>query len=246
MSESCENCAAVLEQNDALQQRAVADRDRIDALVNTVMEKDHKIAALKGQLTKLRQDSPKMADAQEVFEFWVRRLGKNARTTFGPARQTKVIARLNEKSLHPELDRKAELKWAVRGMEAMPFVGPQGRQGTAERGGKRHDDLSLVCRDETTVERFMGYADDHAAARFKSFVSALLRTVPADASFDDEQPFHVAALCPKCLTAFSLNAMPGSVVNCEWIWLECSEGCAPGKVLEALRETDRRPKLVAA
>ena len=132
----------------------------LENLQADVLAKNRQIARLKAELSKERGASPLMQDAQEVFDCWVDKLGKNKRTTFGPARQKAVLARLNERSLVEGGDRKDDLLAAVRGMAAKPFVGPQGRQADDSNGAKRHDDLTLVCRDETTVERFAGYAQE--------------------------------------------------------------------------------------
>lgn len=138
----------------------IEDKNALTALT-TKMARE--ITALKTELSKQRKESPKMVDAQEVFDYWVDKLGKTKRTTFGPARQKAVIARLSEKPLSESEDRKDDLFEAVRGMARRPFVGPQGRQADDSNGAKKHDCLSLICRDETTVERFIGYADEGGA-----------------------------------------------------------------------------------
>ena len=129
-----------------------------NGLVDTVASLARQISHLKGELSRQRQDDPKMQDAREVFDYWVDKLGKTKRTTWGPARQKCVLARLSEKALTEGGDRKDDLFAAVRGMSLKPYVGPQGRQEDDSNGAKRHDDLTLICRDETTVERFAGYA----------------------------------------------------------------------------------------
>lgn len=111
------------------------------------------IGTLKAELTKQRRNSPQAKQAKEVFEHWVDRLGKNANVVFGPAREKAVQARLKEFPLEVVLR-------AVDGCALMPYVGPHGRQSDAGKGAKKHDDLSLICRDETTVERFAGYLDE--------------------------------------------------------------------------------------
>lgn len=140
-----------------MEERLVELTQERNGLVDQIASMARQIGHLKGELSKQRADSPKMQDAREVFDYWVDKLGKTKRTTFGPARQKCVIARLNEKALTEDGDRKDDLLAAVRGMALKPFVGPQGRQEDDSNGGKRHDDLTLVCRDETTVERFAGY-----------------------------------------------------------------------------------------
>lgn len=130
----------------------------LENLQTDVLGKNRQIARLKAELEKQRHSSPLMQDAQEVFDCWVDKLGKNKRTTFGPARQKAVLARLGEKALSDSGERRDDLLLAVKGMARLPFVGPKGRQADNTQGAKCHDDLSLICRDETTVERFMGYA----------------------------------------------------------------------------------------
>jgi hypothetical protein len=113
------------------------------------------IGALKAELSKQRKNSPQAQQAKEVFEHWVGRLGKNRNVVFGPAREKAVLARLKEFPLEVVLK-------AVDGCALMPYVGPHGRQPEGGKGAKKHDDLSLICRDETTVERFAGYVDEAA------------------------------------------------------------------------------------
>lgn len=133
----------------ALEDRDLADREcrrlRLEA------------ARLRKELQDVREADPKSQLIREVCDYWVKTLGKTKRTktpTNG-ARWIKVRARLNDNFTA------ADLKKAIDGCALMPFVGPHGRQPTETSGAKRHDDLELICRDETTVERFIGYFDDH-------------------------------------------------------------------------------------
>ena len=124
----------------------------VSQLLDRHLQDMRTIGALKAELSRQRKNSPQAQQAKQVFEHWVERLGKNRNVVFGPAREKAVQARLREYPLEVVLK-------AVDGCALMPYVGPHGRQPTAGAGAKKHDDLALICRDETTVERFAGYVD---------------------------------------------------------------------------------------
>lgn len=138
--------------------RLICVTEERNGLVDQVASMARQIAALKAELTKQREDSPKMVEARGVFDYWVDKLGKTKRTTFGPKRQKAVIARLNERALSDSEDRKDDLLLAVQGLARKPFVGPKGRQADDGPGCAKCDELEIAMRDETAVERFMGYA----------------------------------------------------------------------------------------
>lgn len=124
----------------------------VSQLLDRHLQDMRTISALKAELSRQRKNSPQAQQARQVFEYWVERLGKNGNVVFGPAREKAVQARLREYPLEVVLR-------AVDGCALMPYVGPHGRQADG-RGAKKHDDLALICRDETTVERFASYVDE--------------------------------------------------------------------------------------
>lgn len=113
------------------------------------------IAQLKSELSKSRKDAPEYETAKRVYDYWKRTFSKNGTTKFGPAREKAVVARLKE-GFEEE-----QLRQAIDGCKKKPFVGPHGRMCEGKKA-QRHDDLALICRDETTVPRFMGYAEEWA------------------------------------------------------------------------------------
>lgn len=117
--------------------------------------------ALRRQLNEVREADPRSKLIREVLDYWMQALDKTKRTkcpTNG-TRWNKVRARMTDGFTV------SQLKRAIDGCASAPFVGKHGRQPTEVGGAKRHDDIELICRDETTVERFIGYADTAEKAK---------------------------------------------------------------------------------
>jgi hypothetical protein len=112
--------------------------------------------ALRKELSKMHADDPRSADIREVLEYWIATCHKSSRTKIpmDGVRAQKVRSRLNQKFTVEDL------KLAIDGAAAKPFVGPKGRVATQEPGCRREDDLELILRDEKYVERFQGYAKE--------------------------------------------------------------------------------------
>lgn len=131
---------------------ALEDRDLADREIRRLRREAD---VLRRELQQVREEDPKSQMIRDVCDYWMQALGKTKRTkcpTNG-ARWNKVRSRMNDGYTA------AQLKRAIDGCARFPFVGPRGRQPDEQSGAKRHDDLELICRDETTVERFIGYAD---------------------------------------------------------------------------------------
>lgn len=111
---------------------------------------------LRRELAESREADPRSQAIREVLDYWVKALGKrsNVKVPAGGKRWNAVRARLNEGF---SVD---ALKKACDGCAARPYVGPKGRQATKGPGANLHDGIELICRDETTVERFIGYAEE--------------------------------------------------------------------------------------
>lgn len=105
-----------------------------------------KCAALKKELEKQRRDDPKMKEADRVFDHWCQVIHPNARRrpVFGERRVKVVLARLREGHTVSELCR------AIDGCAVGAFT---------SENGIRHDDLELICRDETKVSANLKRAD---------------------------------------------------------------------------------------
>lgn len=91
--------------------------------------------------------------ARAVFEHWQRVMGGKPRAVFDQKRKGAVEARLREgRSVE-------DLKRAIDGCARTPH-----NMGNNERN-ERYDDLELICRTASQVERFMANADSPPAPR---------------------------------------------------------------------------------
>lgn len=133
------------------------ERDRADRLAEDAMllkqegiGQLRKINALKTELSRQRKEHPNAKAAAALFDHWKTVTGKNSNTVYGEAREKALLERLVQFS-------EEQLRLAIDGVAAMPYVGRKGRQANPGPGAKRYDELTLVLRDETTVERFIGY-----------------------------------------------------------------------------------------
>ncbi len=120
-----------------------------------------------GVLTLTAPEARAPDPALQVFEYWVKVMGKPAsRTRFDKKRRTAV-----ERQLAAGLT-VADLCKAIDGCKRDPFsMGENNR-------GKKYDDLELICRNATKVEEFMGYVDEPPPAVSKNGAERL-RLAPA-------------------------------------------------------------------
>jgi hypothetical protein len=117
----------------------------VEALNATVARLAKENAGLRGQLTQMHRNGPLMEEIQDVFDYWVRRLGKRGDTVLGEARIKAVRARLKEGFTVERLKR------AIDGCETDDWA--MGR--APKTGGKTFNDLGKhVCLSDETVERF--------------------------------------------------------------------------------------------
>ncbi len=91
-------------------------------------------------------EGPESPGARVVFEHWCAVMEKGDRAKFKGKRRRAVLARLKD-GYSPE-----DLMAAVDGCAKTPH-----NMGQNDRG-ERYDDLELICRDETHVERFRANA----------------------------------------------------------------------------------------
>jgi hypothetical protein len=144
--ETCENCAAIAEQNHALQQRAVAEHEKREALTNQIVDLTRKNGRLKGELTKLQSAEVPSAEVKFVFDRWASAQPGNPK--LGPKR-SELIAR----ALGAKWGGRERVLRAIRGASRYPYVVNAQRRGQGKRE-QRHDGLELILRDETTLEKF--------------------------------------------------------------------------------------------
>lgn len=148
--EECSDCADLEAKLVELQ---LAKEDDAFNFAVDIARKNQEIGRLKRQLEEFLDETPNSKLAKGIFTHWVERCGKRKTTVYGVARKKVILLALKQ---HDE----ATIKRAIDGCARRPFVGPHGRQPTNANGGKRFDDLTLILRDETTIERFGGYAEE--------------------------------------------------------------------------------------
>jgi hypothetical protein len=95
------------------------------------------LTTLKQELRDATDSSPRMEEATRVYELWRVRC-HHPRAIFSQDRKKLVLARLNEGYTQERLEN------AVRGAEV----------GAFEKDGHRYDDLELICRSGSQVEKF--------------------------------------------------------------------------------------------
>lgn len=237
---------------------AVLDKENAQA---DVTAKNREIGSLKAELTKQRQSSPEAKGVQEVFDHWVHALGKDPSRTkpdskLGEKRQAKIRARLRESFTVDELKR------AIDGLAAMPYVTAKGRAETGSHS-QLYDDLTIALADETTVPRFIAYldtpsnvtplparsvalADDPFRRPLDRAVLALRREFGDDAVFGDfdHDKFHADcwwSVCPVKPDAGhptrlrERGGIPGGSLV-----LDCVHGCLPSQLADAIRQLEAK------
>jgi hypothetical protein len=99
--------------------------------------------------TKGKQQAETGADVLRIFEHWVNSSGRDpVRTRLTTQRKRKVQARLNEGYT---ID---EILAAIEGVRQSSF-----HQGVND-SGTRYDDLTVICRDGSQVERFAALTEE--------------------------------------------------------------------------------------
>jgi hypothetical protein len=113
-----------------------------------------------------------LTPAEEVFEYWVATLKKRTGTKFGPKRRKAVEARLKDGYTVDDL------KKAIRGCSITPHNMGVNDSGTV------YDELELICRDETKVDRFVTNWETYETQGATTVVSS------GDAAFCDACRSH--------------------------------------------------------
>jgi hypothetical protein len=119
------------------QQRLIAEQD-LGRAERKLRDAWREVERLKTEVAKREKGDADFGVAEAIFRYWVAQLEKNAKTTtFGEKRRKAVLARLHEGYTPQYICR------AIDGLAMSVYTAP---------GGKRFDDLELVCRDEVQVE----------------------------------------------------------------------------------------------
>lgn len=239
---------------------AVIDKENAQA---DVAAKNRELGGVRAELTKQRQNSPEAAGVRDVFDHWVKVLGKDPSrqkpdSKLGEKRQAKIRARLREGFTVDELKR------AIDGLARRPFVGPKGRMAQGSQS-QRFDDLTTALADETTVPRFIGYAetepesnvvelvpspkgvtrdpwhrplDRAVAALRREFGSDAVRGEWGDHEFRADCWWSVCPVQPGLGQPMRLQEKGG--VPGGSLIAACAHGCLPSALMDAIRRLEAK------
>jgi hypothetical protein len=112
--------------------------------------------AIRRQLQEAMEADPKSEQIRDVLNHWQAHHPR-AKTPTGGKRFVTV-----KKALKLGFTVE-QLKQALDGLRALPYVGPAGRMA-AGKPDQRFDDVEHALRDEQTIERFIGYLENPPAA----------------------------------------------------------------------------------
>lgn len=142
---TCEECEVWRQTADAQKHALDCAEGDLQNLEREVRKQRRIIAKLNAELAAARKDHPKYADAQEMFHYWVKQLGKNPKTTkFTEDREKAVLKALEKYS-------KRQVAIAILGAKYTAYVDDK---------GIAHNDLELVCRGsklEKFIQRYQAY-----------------------------------------------------------------------------------------
>jgi hypothetical protein len=139
--QSCLACQDMQARLDA----AILDLDNAEAALRA---ERRKVKGLQKQLEAQHLDSPLLADARALFEFWQAKC-VHPRSVFDANRQRLAVQRIAEHGM----DR---LKDAIRGASVGAYV---------DEKGVRHDGFELILRDAGHVDKFVKRWEAHDRAR---------------------------------------------------------------------------------
>jgi hypothetical protein len=130
--------------------------NELSGALSTIRTLGRQNAALRGELTRRAEDSPRAEDIRTVLDAWLQ-AHPRAKTPTGGKRWRTVNRAL---ALGHGVN---ELLEALAGLRAFPYVGSTGRASTG-RPDQRYDDVEHALRDESTIERFRRYAQRATSA----------------------------------------------------------------------------------
>lgn len=147
------------------------------ALLEVIVRQRREIAALKGELTKLRRIDPDAEDIMTLLDYWQRECNHpRSSIEADGVRWRKTKERLANPLFTPE-----RLKRAIDGTAAFPYEGKYGERFTLPADDRRRkDDLALhIFRDEVQTERRIALAEGDGPYRaYKRLVFDAVRDNP--------------------------------------------------------------------
>lgn len=127
----------------------------------------------------------KTAQAVEIFEYWKKEHNRSGRTVFDSKRKGAVMARLAD--YPPDF-----IKQAIRGIkQSKMHMGDNERQEV-------YDDLELICRNSTNLEKFAALDVAKIPARASPTVCQNCHGTGVDTNYDFEKQEDVEIPCRMC------------------------------------------------
>jgi hypothetical protein len=156
MVETDNNCGRCRE----LEQRVEAQKRRGDAAEAAYQDQDRElrrqraaVRLLQAELAKTREDEDGAGEIKDLLRKWqILCNHQRAKIPLDGAR-AKAVRRARAMKFTAE-----QIERAFIGAGKWAYVGPHGRKQTGEQR-ERFDDVTLILRDEATIERFIAYAD---------------------------------------------------------------------------------------
>lgn len=130
---------------DRIEARLAESEAKKEAVLGELVEARRSIAGLKSALAQAHEDDVVAPLVSHAFDKW-RLLCRHPKAKLGPKRRELLAKALKRHGLD-------EVVRAIRGVARYPFVVDAARRSQGA-SAQRHDGLELICRDETTVEKF--------------------------------------------------------------------------------------------
>lgn len=200
-------------------------------------------ASLLNKLNEQRADSPLANEVREVLEHYVTRFQKSKAFKVGPDGARWVLVEKALKGDHTVSD----LKEAIDGLRAFPFVGGGGVKGRTATGteDERYDEIKYCLQDDMSITRFRKYAQKAkrgAEPKKPELWPPIDRILLAlrDRGLDWQpvwqgpQPdrgrmWRHVGQCPTCIGRLRVGERDNG-----WATLQCELDCDFFRVLEAL------------
>lgn len=165
---ACPACADL----DEIATQVAADLRMAEAEIRKLRRKVGKLESDERERRRTARERPMV---EEIFAYWVDRMGKNPKTTkLGDKREKAIVARLREGR---------DVEYFRQAIDGFSRFRP-------ERDGRVYDDIELLCRDEVRLERYYGLGANIRSPREKPDLPSI-RTF---SSLDDECRFSVGSI----------------------------------------------------
>lgn len=237
-ADGCERCAQLEQMLQAAENNLAELGGQLAGLQHQLRRAAGAEQALRQQLEQREESDPKSQDVRAVLAGWEARHPR-AKTPMTGKRAKTVRAALR---MGYTVD---QLKLALEGLAKFPFVGPSGRCA-AGTPAQRYDDVDHALRDETTIERFIGYATNPQAqanvqSKAPSVPSNVRRERPAGDPVDRllerleaVKPSGLGKWTARCPAHEDRNASLSVSAGRQGVLAHCFAGCSVDAIADAV------------